>query len=40
MKLENDDRYFSPECIIRRYEESKEYNLHKRQNKLERILND
>jgi len=40
MKLENDDRYFSPEGIIRRYEESKEYNLHKRHNKLERILND
>jgi hypothetical protein len=41
MRLENDeDKYFSVDGIIKKYEESKEYQLHKRENKLERILNE
>ena len=32
-------KYFSYGSIIEEYEKSNEYNLHKRQNKLERIFN-
>lgn len=40
IELENKNKFFSYQSIIKTYEGSKEYKLNKRRNKLERILND